>query len=92
MIMRGDVDIKQLMDIMVAASNVFGMVLVVILLSHGIVAIPKKLWMEKNYEGMLLKNQFSASVLHKEKIALLLELELRTKEILAFQRINGRTA
>ena len=79
LIFRGNFDLAELMSILAAASNVFGMVLVVVLLSHGIVEIPKKLWREKNYETALRENQHNASVVAAEREELLHELELRVK-------------
>lgn len=79
LIFRGNFDLAELMSILAAASNVFGMVLVVVLLSHGIVEIPKKLWREKNYETALRENQYNASVVAAEREELLHELELRVK-------------
>lgn len=50
-----------------AASNAFGMFLVVIFLSHGLVAIPKELWREKKYEIKLKQKQFGAVGLANKK-------------------------
>lgn len=61
------------------------------MLSHGIVEIPKKLWREKKYEGALTENQYYASIIASEKEALLSQLETKVKNILGFQRINGKT-
>jgi hypothetical protein len=44
MIFKSSLNLAELMPILMAASNAFGMCLVVIFLSYGLVAIPKKLW------------------------------------------------
>ena len=44
LIIRGKVDIAKLPPVLMAASNAFGLFLVVIFLSYGLVAIPKNLW------------------------------------------------
>lgn len=67
LIFRGNFNLSELMSILAAASNVFGMVLVVVLLSHGIVEIPRKLWREKNYEDALKENQYNASIVAHER-------------------------
>lgn len=82
---------QQLTTILMAASNVFGMVLVVILLSHGIVEIPRKLWREKKYEGTLTENQYNASLMAAEKEQLISQLEAKVREIMGYQRMNGKT-
>lgn len=46
---KSALDFKELMPILMAGSNAFGMGLVVVLLSFGLVAIPKKLWRERKY-------------------------------------------
>ena len=53
-----------------AASNAFGMFLVVIFLSHGLVALPRELWRQKKYEIKLKQKQFSAASLatKREKV------------------------
>lgn len=71
LIFRGNFNLTELMSILAAVSNVFGMVLVVVLLSHGIVEIPKKLWREKNYLNTLKENQYTASVVAAEREELL---------------------
>jgi hypothetical protein len=65
------VDLANLPPVMLAASNAFGMFLVVIFLSHGLTAIPRVLWRNKNYKLKLKKYQFDASnLMRKKKIAL----------------------
>lgn len=68
---RGNFQFHELTAILVAASNVFGMVLVVVLLSHGIVEIPRRLWREKKYEGKLLEYQYYVGVVAAEREELL---------------------
>jgi hypothetical protein len=56
---------------MLAASNAFGMFLVVIFLSHGLTAIPRTLWRNKNYKLKLKKYQFEATnLMRKKKVVL----------------------
>lgn len=43
----------KLPPVLLAASNAFGMMLVVIFLSYGLVSIPKTLWRFRNYEVKL---------------------------------------
>jgi len=50
-----------------AASNAFGMCLVVVFLSYGLVAVPKSLWRERKYEIKIKYKQFSAAELSKKK-------------------------
>lgn len=76
------VDLKHLPPVMLAASNAFGMFLVVIFLSYGLTAIPRVLWRNKNYKLKLKKLQFDASNLMRKKSTVLEELELRVKEVL----------
>lgn len=61
------VDLANLPPVMLAASNAFGMFLVVIFLSHGLTAIPRTLWRYKNYKLKLKKLQFDASSLTRKK-------------------------
>lgn len=55
------------MPMLLAASNAFGMFLVVIFLSYGLVAVPKQLWREKKYEIKLKQKQFTATTLSRKK-------------------------
>lgn len=55
------------MPLLLAASNAFGMFLVVIFLSHGLVGIPKALWREKKLEIKLKQRQFNAVGLARKK-------------------------
>ena len=41
---KDQLNLQELMPLLLAASNAFGMFLVVIFLSHGLVGIPKALW------------------------------------------------
>lgn len=50
LIITGKVDIAKLPPVLMAASNGFGMFLVVIFLSYGLVIIPKSLWRFRKYE------------------------------------------
>jgi hypothetical protein len=71
LILSHRVDIANLPPVMLAASNAFGMLLVVIFLSHGLTAIPRELWRNKNYQLKLKKHQFDASnLINKKKIVL----------------------
>lgn len=65
--MKDKLNIEELMPVLMAASNAFGMFLVVIFLSHGLVAIPKELWREKKYEIKLKQKQFGAVGLAHKK-------------------------
>jgi ABC-type Mn2+/Zn2+ transport system permease subunit len=42
--LKDKLNMEELTPVLMAASNAFGMFLVVIFLSHGLVAIPKELW------------------------------------------------
>jgi hypothetical protein len=42
--LKDQLNLKELMPLLLAASNAFGMFLVVIFLSHGLVAVPRALW------------------------------------------------
>jgi hypothetical protein len=42
-------DMAKMSSALMAASTAFGMFLVVIFLSYGVVAIPKSLWRSRNY-------------------------------------------
>jgi hypothetical protein len=42
--MKNELNMEELTPVLMAASNAFGMFLVVIFLSHGLVAIPRELW------------------------------------------------
>ena len=91
LIITGKVDIAKLPPVLLAASNAFGMILVVIFLSYGLVSIPKTLWRFRNYEVKLKERQFSASNIAKEKEAITQELELKVKEILWVMKDHGET-
>lgn len=79
MIFSHRVDLAHLPPVLLAASNAFGMFLVVIFLSYGLTAIPRELWRNKNYKLKLKKLQFDASDLTRKKAVALEELELRVK-------------
>jgi hypothetical protein len=83
---RGNFRLQEITTILMAASNVFGMVLVVVLLSHGIVEIPRKLWREKKYEGALTENQYYASVMAAEKDIIVEQLKAKVREVRAYER------
>ena len=57
---KDKLDLQTLPPLAMAASNAFGMFLVVIFLSYGLVAVPKGLWREKKLEIKLKQKQFSA--------------------------------
>lgn len=71
---KGTLKMEELVPVLMAASNAFGMFLVVIFLSYGLVAIPKELWREKKYEIKLKQKQFSAVGLAHKKEKILNEL------------------
>ena len=52
---------------LLAASNAFGMFLLVIFMSYGITAIPRSMWRYQNYEAQLKKYQFDAAENKKRK-------------------------
>lgn len=62
------------MPLLLAASNAFGMFLVVIFLSHGLVGVPKALWREKKLEIKLKQRQFNAVGLARKKEKVIQEL------------------
>lgn len=62
-----------------AASNAFGMILLVVFMAYGVTAIPRNLWRYKNYKLKLKKCQFDASMAHHKKISIVNELELQCK-------------
>ena len=64
---------------LLAASNAFGMFLLVIFLSYGITAIPRSMWRYQNYEVKLKKYQFDASSIVKKKEGITHDLELKVK-------------
>ncbi len=61
LIISNTVDLASLLPVLLAASNAFGMFLVVIFLSFGLIAIPRELWRGKNYKLRLKKLQFNVS-------------------------------
>jgi len=65
------VDLDNLPPVLIGASNAFGMFLVVIFLSHGLTAIPRQLWRNKNYKLKLKKFQFDASNVMRKKSSIL---------------------
>ncbi len=67
------------MPLLLAASNAFGMFLVVIFLSHGLVSVPRALWREKKMEIKLKQRQFNAVGLARKKDKAIQELELKVK-------------
>ena len=67
LILSHKVDISHLLPLLLAASNAFGMFLLVIFLSYGIVAIPKSLWRFRNFKVTLKEYQFKASSLALNK-------------------------
>lgn len=67
LIISNTVDLANLPPVLLAASNAFGMFLVVIFLSFGLIAIPRQLWRGKNYKLRLKKLQFDVSSLKRKK-------------------------
>jgi len=67
-------NLQELMPLLLAASNAFGMFLVVIFLSHGLVGVPKALWREKKLEIKLKQRQFNAVGLARKKEKVIQEL------------------
>lgn len=61
------VDLSNLPPLLLAASNAFGMFLLVIFLSYGLVKIPKEMWRCRNYKLTLKSKQFSVSLLARKK-------------------------
>ena len=72
--LKDKLNLEELTPVLMAASNAFGMFLVVIFLSHGLVAIPKELWREKKYEIKLKQKQFAAVGLARKKEKIIQEL------------------
>ena len=91
LIIKDSVTISELTPILMAASNAFGMILVVIFFSHGLVALPRELWRQKKYEIKLKQKQFSAAGLATKKEKVLHELELKVKEVHWHIRQNGES-
>jgi hypothetical protein len=89
--LKDELDLGKLLPLAVAASNAFGMFLVVIFLSHGLVSIPKTLWREKNLDIQLKLKQFNAVGLSHKKMKVVNELELKVKELYWHQKKNGET-
>ena len=54
-------NLEKLSPLLMAAANLFGMLLVVVLLSYGLVAIPRSLYKKGNYQKILKTNYFQAS-------------------------------
>jgi hypothetical protein len=54
-------NMDKMLPILVSASSLFGMVLVVVLLSYGLVAIPRSLYKNGDYNKILKTNYFQAS-------------------------------
>lgn len=54
-------NIDKIMPILVSAASTFGMVLVVVLLSYGLVAIPRSLYKKGDYNKILKTNYYQAS-------------------------------
>lgn len=67
LLLTNHLNLNSLPPVLLAASNAFGMFLVVIFLSHGLTAIPRELWRNKNYKLELKKMQFDAYNLMKKK-------------------------
>ena len=65
------VDLTSLPPLLLAASNAFGMFLLVMFLSYGIVKIPKSMWRSRNLKLILKHCQFNASVLSHKKSGVL---------------------
>ena len=78
---KGELNLQELLPLAMAASNAFGMFLVVIFLSYGLVAIPRMLWREKKMEIKLKQKQFNAVGLADKKSKVIHELELKVKEL-----------
>ena len=88
-IIRGGLSLTELAPLLIAASNAFGMFLLVIFLSFGITAIPRRMWRYQSYEIKLKKYQFDASSIVKRKDNVIHELELKAKEILWKSKRDG---
>lgn len=54
-------NMDKILPILVSAASLFGMVLVVVLLSYGLVAIPRSLYKKGDYNKILKTNYFQAS-------------------------------
>lgn len=67
LLFKDQLNLQELLPLAMAASNAFGMFLVVIFLSHGLVAVPKALWREKKIEIKLKQRQFNAVGLSEKK-------------------------
>lgn len=74
LLLKDQLDFETLIPLAMAASNAFGMFLVVIFLSHGLVAVPRALWREKKLEIKLKQRQFNAVGLADKKTKVLQEL------------------
>lgn len=72
--LKDQLHVQELAPLGMAASNAFGMFLVVIFLSHGLVAVPRALWREKKMEIKLKQKQFNAVGLSTKKGKVLHEL------------------
>lgn len=79
LLFKDQLNLQELLPLAMAASNAFGMFLVVIFLSHGLVAVPKALWREKKIEIKLKQRQFNAVGLADKKSKVIQELELKVK-------------
>lgn len=53
LLISGTLTVDKLGGFAIVMVNCFGLLLVVLLLGHGIVALPKKYWLEKNNDVML---------------------------------------
>lgn len=91
LIIQGNVNIKAWIPVLMAISNAFGMFLVVIFLSYGVVAIPKSLWRHRKYEIKLKELQFMAKGILVDKENLAHELELKVKEVLSHVKKSGES-
>lgn len=54
-------NMDKILPILISAANLFGMVLVVVLLSYGLVAIPRSLYKKGDYNKILKTNYYQAS-------------------------------
>ncbi|KAL4503388.1 hypothetical protein ABPG72_000994 [Tetrahymena utriculariae] len=87
LLISGKISWDNMEGFLIGLANGFGIFLVVILLGHGLVMIPKKCWRERNEETIIKLCQFQASKLDETKLETVFKLEEKVKFLqLAQQR------
>ena len=78
-------------EIFVLLSNLWGLLLLVVLLGHGLVAIPMSLWQKGSLEGSLITIQIQATNLEYKRVQIQEELQSCRNQVVGI-KVEGQGA